>query len=166
MPRPRSQPPPGTAGFSLPELMILLVLLALVIGVAAPQLQGMGQRQRLRQAAVALAEQLAATRAAALRSNRPCELQASGSELRANPEGCGEPPLAALQLEPAIRLQGPATSLRFSASGMLMGSPARQELQLAMAGVQPRQCVSVERPSALVRIGHTTTAASPCRYGG
>lgn len=165
--RPRPLPlPPGPAGFSLPELMILLVLLAVAIGVGAPQLEALQRRQRLRHAGLALATQLEAGRAAALASNRPCELSASGSQLRPAPGGCGEPPLAPLELGPAIRLEGPATSLRFSATGMLTGRPARQELQLSMAGMGPRLCVSVERPSALVRIGRAAAAASPCRYEG
>jgi prepilin-type N-terminal cleavage/methylation domain-containing protein len=167
MPRPSSPPlPPGPAGFSLPELMIGLVVLVIALGVGAPQLLALQRRQQLRQAAAAVAAHLEAGRAAALASNRPCELSAGGSQLRPSPASCGEPPLAPLQLNPAIRLEGPATTLRFSATGMLTGSPAQQELLLAMAGVQPRHCVSVERPSALVRIGQAAAAGSPCRYGG
>jgi prepilin-type N-terminal cleavage/methylation domain-containing protein len=167
MPRP-SPPslPQGPSAFSLPELMISLVLLAIVLAVAGPQLQALQRRQQLRQAAAALAAQLEAGRAAALASNRPCELNAGGGQLRPSPGSCGEPPLAPLQLGPAIRLEGAATSLRFSASGMLTGSPARQELLLARAGLQQRRCVSVERPSALVRIGQAAAAGSPCRYAG
>jgi type IV fimbrial biogenesis protein FimT len=158
--------PPPPAGFSLPELMLLLAALAVALAVGVPQLQALQRRQQLRQAAAALAGHLEAARAAALRHNRPCELIASGSLLRAGPDGCGQPPLAPLQLQPAIRLQGPPISLRFSASGMLTGSPARQELRLAMAGLQPPACLSLERPVALVRHGRAADAASPCRYSG
>jgi prepilin-type N-terminal cleavage/methylation domain-containing protein len=164
--RPSPPPPlPSPDGFSLPELMIGLVLLAIVLGVGAPRLQALQRREQLRQAAAALAGQLEAARAAALASNRPCELSAGGSQLRPSPGSCGVPPLPPLQLEPAIRIEGPATSLRFSATGMLTGTPAQQELLLTMAGVQPRLCVSVERPSALVRIGRAAATGSPCRYG-
>jgi prepilin-type N-terminal cleavage/methylation domain-containing protein len=168
MPRPRARclpPPPGWAGFSLPELMICLVLLALAIAVGTPQLQALQRRQQLRQAAAALAGQLEAARGAALRSNQPCELSAGGNQLRPS-SGCGEPPLAALKLAPAIRLESPAGPFRFSASGALTGAPARQELVLALAGLEPRTCLSVERPSALVRIGQAPSAGSPCRYAG
>jgi type II secretory pathway pseudopilin PulG len=167
MPRPRSPSlPQGACGFSLPELMIGLVPLAIVLAVGGAQLLALQRRQQLRQAAAALAAHLEAGRTAALASNRPCELSAGGGQLRPSPATCGDPPLAPLQFGPAIRLEGPATSLRFSATGMLTGGPAQQELQLAVAGVQPRQCVSVERPSALVRIGQAAAAGSPCRYAG
>ncbi|QVL52357.1 MAG: hypothetical protein KFB97_13130 [Cyanobium sp. M30B3] len=158
MPRPRRLPhSPGPSGFSLPELMILLVLLAIAIGVGAPQLQALQRRQQLRQAAVALADQLEAARAAALRSNQPCELGPTSG-------GCGDPPLAPLNLAAGIRLEGPTSPFRFSATGLLTGGPARQELVLARAGLGPRACLSVERPSALVRIGQAAAAGSPCRY--
>ena len=167
MPCPGSRSlPRGASAFSLPELMIGLVLVASVLAVVAPQLQALQRRQQLRQAAVALAAQLEAGRAAALASNRPCEQRAEGGQLRPSPGSCGEPPLPPLQLGPAIRLEGAAPSLRFSASGMLTGGPAQQELLLATAGVPQRQCVSVERPSALVRIGQAAAAGSPCRYAG
>lgn len=170
MPRPRSRcqpPPPGWAGFSLPELMICLVLLAIAIAVGAPQLQALQRRQQLRQAAAALAGQLEAARAAALQSNQPCELSAGGNQLRPS-SGCGTPPLAGHNPAPApaIRLESPAGPFRFSASGALTGGPARQELVLALAGLEPRACLSVERPSALVRIGQAAGAGSPCRYAG
>ena len=163
--RPHSSlPPPRHAGFSLPELAISLVLLVIAIGVGAPQLQALQRRQQLRQAAVALTGQLEAARAAALRSNQPCELIAAGSQLQPSSDGCGAPPLAALNLAPAIRMEGGTSPFRFSATGMLTGGPARQELVLVRAGLGPRVCLSVERPSALVRIGQTATAGSPCRY--
>jgi prepilin-type N-terminal cleavage/methylation domain-containing protein len=168
MPRPLARclpPPPGWAGFSLPELMICLVVLASAIAVGAPQLQALQRRQQLRQAAVALAGQLEAARAAALSSNQPCELSAGGNRLRPS-SGCGDPPLAAANLAPAIRLESPAGPFRFSAGGALTGGPAQQELVLALAGVEPRACLSVERPSALVRIGQAPSAGSPCRYAG
>jgi prepilin-type N-terminal cleavage/methylation domain-containing protein len=161
----RPTPPLGWAGFSLPELMICLVLLAITIAVGAPQLQALQRRQQLRQAAATLAGQLEAARAAALRSNQPCELSAGGNQLRPS-SGCGEPPLAAANLPPPIRLESPAGPFRFSASGALTGEPARQELVLAHVGVGTRACLSVERPSALVRIGQAVSAGSPCRYAG
>ena len=167
MPRPsQSTLPQGASAFSLPELMIGLVLLAIVLGVGGPQLQALQRRQQLREAAAAVAAQLEAGRAAALASNRPCEQSAAAGQLRPSPGSCGQPPLPTLQLGPAIRLEGPGTSLRFSASGMLTGSPAQQELRLAVAGLERHQCVSVERPSALVRIGQAAAAGSPCRYPG
>jgi prepilin-type N-terminal cleavage/methylation domain-containing protein len=159
---PRRLPP--HSGFSLPELMIGLVLLALTVGLGAPRLQALQRRQQLRQATAAVAGQLEAARAAALRSNQPCELSAGGSQLRPASGGCGSPPLAALLLPPAIRLEGPASPFRFSAGGLLTGGPARQELVLALAGQAPRACLSVERPSGLVRIGQAAAAGSPCRY--
>jgi type II secretory pathway pseudopilin PulG len=145
--------------------MICLVLLALAIAVGAPQLQALQRRQQLRQAAAALASQLEASRGAALRSNQPCELSAGGNQLRPS-SGCGAPPLAAANLAPAIRLESPAGPFRFSASGALTGDPARQELVLGHAGLGQRACLSVERPSALVRVGQAASAGSPCRYAG
>lgn len=161
------QPPllTGCAGFSLPELMICLVLLAIAIGVGAPRLQALQRRQQLRQAAAALAGQLEAARTAALQSNRPCELSAQARELRAS-GGCGSPPLAPLTLAAPIRLATPTSPFRFSAGGLLTGGPAQQELVLALTGQQERACLSVERPSALVRIGQSDSAGSPCRYAG
>ncbi|MFN4865229.1 MAG: hypothetical protein ACK5GZ_02735, partial [Cyanobium sp.] len=76
------------------------------------------------------------------------------------------PPLAAPNPAPAIRLASPAGPFRFSASGALTGGPARQELVLSHAGLGQRACLSVERPSALVRLGQAATAGSPCRYAG
>lgn len=166
-------PPPHPAGFSLPELMIGLVLLAIVTGVTVPILQGQLRRERLRQAATALASQLEAARLAALRSNQPCQLSLGNGVLQpaAGSGSCGEPPLAPLNLRrhgrgAAIRISDEDASFLFTAGGMLSGSPERQILELSLDGFQPRLCVSVERPSSLVRIGSADAQASGCRYAG
>ena len=167
------RPPRPPAGFSLPELMVGLVLLGIVTGITAPVLQGQLRRQRLREAATALATGIEAARHAALRSNQPCELRLGDGVLQpaAGAASCGEPPLAPLDLGrhgqgAAIRVSGGDTSFHFTAGGMLSGSPNRQVLELSLDGFQPRTCVSVERPSALVRIGSADARASGCRYAG
>ena len=160
--------PNATAGFTLVELLLIGAVLAALLGgggAALVRQQRQSSSEQLRQAAAALAGQLEAARGAALRSNQPCELSAGGNQLRPS-SGCGDPPLAAANLAPAIRLESPAGPFRFSASGPLTGAPARQELVLALAGLEPRTCLSVERPSALVRIGQAPSAGSPCRYAG
>lgn len=155
---------PAHTGFSLPELAIGLVLIVIAIGLGAPQLQTLQRGQQLRQAAVALAQLLAAARTTALTNNQPCELETGTNQLSPTNGSCGSPPLPGLNLTPPIRLASPSPRLRFSASGMLTGGPAQQELVLVRADLDSRICVAIERPSALVRIGEAASAASPCRY--
>jgi type II secretory pathway pseudopilin PulG len=153
--------------------MIGLVLLGIVTGITVPVLQGQLRRQRLREAATALASRIEAARHAALRSNQPCELSLGDGVLRpaAGSGSCGEPPVVPLDLGrhgqgATIRVSGDDTSFHFTAGGMLSGSPDRQTLELSLDGFQPRTCVSVERPSALVRIGSADARASGCRFAG
>lgn len=166
-----------SSGFSLPEVMIAVVLLGLLAGVVGPNLYNLILVQRLRSAAVNLSFQLNAARAAAQRSGSlsdtevGCALELAGSLLQpaATPTGnCGTQPPPPLDLSQdaqgsTVTLSGADTSFRFAPGGMLIGSTAEQLLFLSVAGNTPRVCVRVQRPSAQVSIG-VASNGSTCVY--
>jgi prepilin-type N-terminal cleavage/methylation domain-containing protein len=159
-----------SSGFSLPEVMIAVVVLGLLAGVVGPNLYNLILVQRLRSAAVNLSFQLNAARAAALRSDVPCELVMVGSLLQpaATSGNCGSQPPPPLNLSQdaqgaTVTLSGTDTSFRFAPGGMLIGTTSEQLLFLSVTGNTPRVCVRVQRPSALVSIG-VASDGSTCIY--
>jgi prepilin-type N-terminal cleavage/methylation domain-containing protein len=159
------------SGFSLPEVMMAVVILGLLAGVVGPNLYNFILVQRLRSAAVNLSFQLNAARAAAQRSDLACELVLVGSVLQpaATPTGnCGTQPPAPLNLSQdaqgaTVTLSGADTSFRFAPGGMMIGTTAEQLLFLSVAGNTPRVCVRVQRPSAVVSIG-VASDGNTCVY--
>lgn len=186
----RSRPAPPAAGLLVPELMISLVLLATLLAVLVPRVSAGLRLQQLRRAAEALAGQIAAARAAAMQSNRPCSLQLSGSVVHQEPGAdicgaVGPPPLdlarhsqlADLRLSDSSSAMGSsrargssrasgseASRFRFSPGGMLVGTSPEQTLLLGTAGLDRRICLNLQRPSALVRLGEAPARSSQCTY--
>ena len=165
----RKQQTRGLAGFALSELMIIVVLITVIASITGPSLLNVIRIQRLRAAAVAMASQVSAARAAAQRSNSVCVLAASGTVLRCS-TGCGSASLPAVNLSSDaqtddLTLNGD-TTFSFTSGGLLAGSTAQQIAYLAISGFTPRVCVSVERPSALVRIGVANDGGTTCTYTG
>jgi type IV fimbrial biogenesis protein FimT len=70
----RSAPPKSSHGFTLLELMITLSVLAVLASLGIPAMQGMLERNRLKGAAQALAEDLQWVRGEAIRRNRDLHL--------------------------------------------------------------------------------------------
>lgn len=174
----RSRPAPPAAGLLVPELMISLVLLATLLAVLVPRVSAGLRLQQLRRAAEALAGQIAAARAAAMQSNRPCSLQLSGSVVHQEPGAdicgaVGPPPLdlarhsqlADLRLsDSSSASDSEASRFRFSPGGMLVGTSPEQTLLLGTAGLDRRICLNLQRPSALVRLGEAPARSSQCTY--
>jgi type II secretory pathway pseudopilin PulG len=145
-------------GFSLPELMIIVVMIGILAGVAGPTLINVIRLQRLRTAAVNLGYQLTAARVAAQRSNSPCELEQSGSLLQAVSGSCGPQPPPPLDLSrdaqgEAVILSGSETTFRFAPGGLVAGTTGEQIVDLSIARFTPRVCLRIQRPSGLVSIG-------------
>ncbi len=169
-PFPRSRAANPAAGLLVPELMISLVLLAVLIAVLVPRVSAGLRLQQLRRAAEALAGQIAAARAAAMQSNRPCSLQLSGSVVQQEPGAAtcgaaGPPPLNLARHSQLATLVVSGTSrFRFSPGGMLVGTSPEQTLLLATAGLDRRVCLNLQRPSALVRLGEAPAGSSVCTY--
>ena len=128
--------PIASTGFSLPELMILLVTSAVVGGVLLVGFGGVLRRQQLRAAADALAARIEAARSAALQANRPCEINLNGTVVTrlASAGNCGTVPLPPLDLrrvseQPSLKIspdRPDAGRFRFTAGGMLSGAEPEQ----------------------------------------
>ena len=146
----RAKPVAGT-GFSLPELMILLVTSTVVGGVLLVGFGGVLRRQQLRAAANALAARIEAARSAALQANRPCEINLNGTVVTrlASADNCGTVPLPPLDLrrvseQPGLKIspdRPDAGRFRFTAGdhGSLLSpaasGPATVEMQTQMASM-------------------------------
>ncbi|MEB3320649.1 MAG: hypothetical protein VKI63_06905 [Cyanobium sp.] len=165
----RSQPP--AQGFSLPEMMILVVTVLVLAGVVGPTFSNLLRQQRLRSSGWALAASINAARGAALRSNASCQIAITGTSVAptTTPAGnCGTASLPASDLSQEsqgmpLTVSGD-TTFSFSAGGMLAGTTAQQIVYIATSGFTPRVCVRVERPSALVRVGLAADGGTSCTY--
>ena len=166
--------PIASTGFSLPELMILVVMSAVVGGVLLVGSGGLLRRQQLRSAAEALASRIEAARQAALQANRPCAIQLSGTVVSrlASAGNCGAVALPPLDLrrvseQPGLKIsheRPDAGRFRFTAGGMLSGATAEQQLVLAAPGEAQALCLNVQRPSGLVRIGTQMAGGRLCSF--
>ena len=168
--------PVASTGFSLPELMILLVTSTVVGGVLLVGFGGVLRRQQLRAAADALAARIEAARSAALQANRPCEINLNGTVVTrlASAGNCGTVPLPPLDLrrvseQPGLKIspdRPDAGRFRFTAGGMLSGAEPEQQLVLAAPGDPQPLCLNVQRPAGLVRIGNQLAGSRLCSFEG
>lgn len=118
MNRPHSTSP-GTAGFSLAELIIVLVILGIIAALGLPSLQGMVGRQRLDSVTRQLTQDIAYARMEAVRSAQQTRVVLEPAGYRVY-RGAEDAPLRRLDLateHPGVALS--ATSLAFNSRGLL-----------------------------------------------
>lgn len=121
---------PGQAGLTLLELMVVISLSALVLGLAAPALDGLVARQRLRAASYDLVTDLTLARSESLK--RAAEVQllpASGGDWRSGwrlTTGGGELLAQRNPLGGSVRVLSAPASVRFDARGYVdAGAPVK-----------------------------------------
>ena len=123
--------PRGGRGFTLVELMITLVILAILIGIAVPSYRSTIADQRVRAAMSDLHTALVLARSEAVKRNRQVTLSPAGGGWNAgwsiaNPGG-GDPILSH-GLVSGVDIDGTEASIVFSASGRLVGAALEFEV--------------------------------------
>jgi type IV fimbrial biogenesis protein FimT len=155
---PRSGPGPGCAvmGTTLLELVIVIAVLAVLLGLVVPSMQGLIARNRLKAAAQAVAEDLQWARSEAIKQNRPLELSLIADHWcygvgAAGPARCdcrlpaGEPGACALKRVSAADLPGVRLSATFARTtfdprratavngSLTVGSPGGSALRVVLS---------------------------------
>lgn len=108
--------------FTLPELLLVLVLLGILASIGMPRLLAAADRGALRSARAGLLQALDAARGAAIRLGQPVELITAEGALLADPVG-SDPPTWRIPAPEAsgVTLTGLGTPIRFGASGIATG---------------------------------------------
>ena len=114
----------GTEGFSLVEMLTVLVLVGIVSGLAAPSLSGYVQRHKARRALDQIAADVALARISAVRSGQRSFLTFSGaSRYRVEVVAQGETAVREVGLETdyaGVVVIPPAGRLEFNSRGLLV----------------------------------------------
>lgn len=107
---------------TLPELLLVVVLLGLLAATGAPRLITTRDRAALRTARADLLRSLDAARGAAIRLGRPVDLTTADGALQLDPAG-SDPPIWRLPAPEAsgVTLNGLSSPIRFGPSGIAMG---------------------------------------------
>ena len=156
-PSPKPGLPPGAAqGYTLLELIVVLLILGAAAAVVAPSLVSRLVRSRLDEAAERAAALLQEARAAAVRSGRPVavELSIDGRELRS--------PTDTLRLEPPLRIvaSGSERAVVFYPTGLAAGArwivrmseggqehtAVIEDVSLTLASREKRTVLVLDRP--------------------
>ena len=150
-------PRPGAPGFSLPELLVALVVLGLLAAMAFGTGGEQLARQRLEAATRRLEQGLQRARAEAQASGRACGLSLIGNAWGAPSTGALPPcrpgleglqePIAAGELRLEHNL--PAV-LRFSANGLVLDGGT---VVLSTRGTALRRCLVLALPLGITRLG-------------
>lgn len=120
---------PSVAGFTLVELMVVLILIGVGVSLAAPRMTGMAAQHKARGAIGRLSGDLAYARVLAVRWGRPTSLRfsASGTEyvVTVDTAGTASPDFREVKRVridrdfAGIRLTTPATRVSFTPRGMV-----------------------------------------------
>lgn len=111
---------------TLPELLLVVVLLGILTGVGSTRLVATANGAALREAKAQLLRALDAARGAAIRLGQPVELRSEGGALQLI---TGPGPVTIWQIPGPSRLgvtlQGLASPIRFGAAGVAIGASNR-----------------------------------------
>jgi prepilin-type N-terminal cleavage/methylation domain-containing protein len=148
----------ASAGFTLPELLLAVVVLGLLAAVGGFAGHGLLARQRVEVAARALAMAIERERDLAIRQGRSRSLAVDGPGGLL--EAAAGPGLAAGRLELQHNLP---RELRISASGLLIDGGT---VVVASAGTPLRRCLVMALPVGVLRLGRVESGGGGGGGGG
>ena len=164
---------PTCNGFTIMELMVVLVILAILSAVALPNLRSGMRREQLTATSLGIVNWLERARNQAVKEMDPCELRittddASGASLTITSDSPGCRELTTLNIaeqdntpsEISLALSDDSDSeFSFSPRGSVNRD---QEMELTMEGSPTTRCIKVVAPVGLVRSGIKRDGA--CSY--
>ena len=131
-------------GVTLVELLLVVVLLAILAGIAAPRVLGVLDRSSVQAETASVVSALDAARGAALRLGAVSRVTLTDSGYRVDTRVAGEDVLAWRAIGPrqrGVRLTGVGQPILFAPSGIAMGASNRT-LLLSKGAVSRRVVVS------------------------
>ncbi|MFO7628078.1 MAG: GspH/FimT family pseudopilin [Prochlorococcaceae cyanobacterium] len=145
------------AGFTLPELLAALVVLALLLGMGLRSGGETLARQRLEAATRRLAQGIERARSEARRQGRPCALSLEGGAWQppngGSLPGCRTAAMALAESGAAAAIavhHNLPAALRFTANGLVLDGGT---VVLAAAGTPLQRCLVMALPLGVVRLG-------------
>ena len=177
--------PCHTDGFTLVELMSAVAIMTILVAISWQAMQGPLQEQRLRQAAVELADLLNTARTTAAKNSYTCKIEqqtVSGvlvytrNNTSEVPYNCfGSPGVAnasqQLYLNPSLIVTSNlvisgANAFTFTKYGTLDGATSLTTVLGVSSGTGTswQWCIDVSAPAAIVRVGTRANASSTCNY--
>jgi prepilin-type N-terminal cleavage/methylation domain-containing protein len=145
----RTRPAHRQSGFTLIELMIVLVIAWIVMALAAPRLRATYINEQVRSTQAFVRSYLVATRAAALRSGRTAVFYSSSStnSIRVTVDSSG----TMVDLLPRVRLDSAyrvtftssADSIVYNGRGQAVGLSTPQTITLSAGSSQQRLCIGL-----------------------
>jgi prepilin-type N-terminal cleavage/methylation domain-containing protein len=164
---------PTCNGFTIMELMVVLVILAILSAVALPNLRSGMRREQLTATSLRIANWLERARNQAVKDMESCEIRITADDagdsslaITSNSPGCGklttlkigEQDKAPSEISLAL-LDNLDSEFIFSPRGSVNRD---QEMELTMEGGPTTRCIKVMAPVGLVRSGIKRDGA--CRY--
>ena len=169
----RLQTKPAISGFTIFELMVVLVILAILSTVALPNLLSGMRREQLAATSLEIVNWLERARNQAVKDMETCELSvtaddASDASIAITPDSPGCSNLDSLNISEHINISSDATlvlsdnsdtEFSFSPRGSVNRN---QEMELTMEESPTTRCIKVVAPVGLIRSGIKRNGA--CSY--
>ena len=164
---------PTCNGFTIMELMVVLVILAILSAVALPNLRSGMRREQLTATSLSIVNWLERVRNQAVKDMEPCEISittddSSDASLAITPDspGCSELTTFNLSEEnnsssniSLVLSESSDSTFSFSPRGSMNSD---QEMEITMKGSPNTRCIKVVAPVGLIRTGIKREGA--CSY--
>jgi general secretion pathway protein H len=121
----------SVAGFTLVEILVVIMIMSMVSALAVPALRKSPSQTRLKADASRMAAALRVTRSAAMAQNRPMDFV-----IDAGRRSYGSPVVPLSPMDPATIIGTNSHEIRFFPSGHSTGSDIRLRLEQAEARLQ------------------------------
>jgi len=148
----------NSEGFTLMEIMLVLVIVSILAAISAPSLLGMYNRGELNNSVIQLRGALEEAQRQAIRRSQGCSITINtASKIITSANGCL---LSNRQLSSkltTINTGGSSTiSFDFNGNVTLTGTPTpgHQTIQLSVEGVNDIKCVKIFAPLGLAKTGN------------